>query len=285
MTAPLRSQTMALPRTRGGICYAGRAGEGPAIVLLHGIGSNADSFAPVFERMSPRYRLIAWNAPGYGGSSALEQDWPSAHDYARALEGFLDDLGITSCCIVGHSLGTLIAAAFAQANPQRVSHLVLAACAQGYGVSDDKDMPPSVAKRITDLKSLGPDVFAKTRAARLVYAPDQAPDVVAQVEAAMAQVNPLGYAQAVRMLAGGDLAATMAQVKTPCSFIVGAQDVVTPEAQTIAAAQAWAGPRAMPAITRIAEAGHAVYIQKPDAFVSALQEALSSAANPIGDLK
>jgi pimeloyl-ACP methyl ester carboxylesterase len=285
MTAPLRPQTMALPRTRGGICYAERAGAGPAIVFLHGIGSNAGSFAQVFERVAQPYRLIAWNAPGYGGSAALVEDWPSAADYARALEIFLDDLGIASCILVGHSLGTLIAAAFAQTNPERVSHLVLAACAQGYGITDPAQMPAGVAKRITDLKSLGPDVFARTRAARLVHAPDAAPEVVARVEAAMAQVDPLGYAQAVRMLARGDLSATMAQVKTPCSFIIGAQDVVTPEAQTIAAARAWAEPRAMPTITRIAEAGHAVYIQQPDAFAAALQEALAPAPNSIGDLK
>lgn len=270
MTVPLRPQTMALPRTRGGISYVERAGDGPVVVFLHGIGSNAASFARLFDAMPPAYRLIAWNAPGYGGSTPLEADWPVAADYADALAEFLDALGITTCTLVGHSLGTLMGAAFAKAHPDRVSHLVLAACAQGYGVALGDPMPEGVAKRISDLQELGPKAFAATRAARLVHAPDTAPEVVARVEGAMAQVDPSGYAQAVRMLASGDLAACLTGLRTPCSFIIGAQDQVTPEAQTLRAAQAWAGDQNAPGIIRISDAGHAVYVQQPDAFAAAL---------------
>ena len=61
------------------------SGDAPALVMLHGIGSNAGSFAPLMTRLAARRRVIAWNAPGYGASAPLAADWPSADDYARAL--------------------------------------------------------------------------------------------------------------------------------------------------------------------------------------------------------
>ncbi len=55
------------------------------VVLLHGIGSNALSFESLIKELPDSWRLIAWNAPGYGDSNPLKPDWPIAEDYALAL--------------------------------------------------------------------------------------------------------------------------------------------------------------------------------------------------------
>jgi pimeloyl-ACP methyl ester carboxylesterase len=47
------------------------AGSGPPLVLLHGIGSAAASFRYQLEALSARFRVAAWDAPGYGASTAL----------------------------------------------------------------------------------------------------------------------------------------------------------------------------------------------------------------------
>lgn len=62
------------------------------VVLLHGIGSNALSFKSLIKELPDSWRLIAWNAPGYGNSEPLKPDWPIAEDYALALKNFLIDL-------------------------------------------------------------------------------------------------------------------------------------------------------------------------------------------------
>lgn len=101
----------------------------------------------------------------------------------------------------------------------------------------------------------------------------------------MAQVNPEGYAQAVRMLASGDLPGELARVSTRPGFIIGAQDRVTPVEQTVAAARAWeVAHGTAPTITEIGEAGHAVYLQRPGAFRTALLDHMARAAarNPEG---
>jgi len=51
-----------------GLTWLERPGSGGVIVLLHGIGSNAASFTPLLAHLPKALRVIAWNAPGYGGS-------------------------------------------------------------------------------------------------------------------------------------------------------------------------------------------------------------------------
>ncbi|MFV0244835.1 MAG: alpha/beta fold hydrolase [Qingshengfaniella sp.] len=254
-----------------GIRYRERPGSGPVVVFLHGIGSNAGSFGPILSRLPSGVRGIAWNAPGYGGSRRLALDWPVAADYAEALAGFLDGLGVERAVIVGHSLGTLMGAAFAARDPARVAHLVLASCACGYGVRPGDPLPAGVQKRIDDLLRQGPEAFARDRAARLVFEPENNPDLVEQVRRGMAAVDLDGYPQAVRMLGAGDLPAALRDVHVPTGFIIGVNDQVTPEQQTIDAATAWGQSNARkPMIERIERAGHAVYLQAPDAFIAAL---------------
>jgi pimeloyl-ACP methyl ester carboxylesterase len=61
------------------------AGEGPALVLLHGIGSGARSWRAQLDGLSDRFRTIAWNAPGYGESSPLAPDAPSGSPVVISL--------------------------------------------------------------------------------------------------------------------------------------------------------------------------------------------------------
>ena len=257
--------------SRRGIAFLERPGPGPVVVFLHGIGSSADSFLPLLDRFPSGPRLIAWNAPGYLASAPLEVDWPCAADYADALIGFFDDLGLRAAHVVGHSLGTLIAAAFGARAPNRVLSLTLAASAQGYGGTPGAPLPPAVATRVDDLAALGGAAFAAARAPRLVHAPEQNPSVVARVQAEMARVNPGGYGQAARMLGCSDLSGMMADLNEKPGFIVGAEDQITPLPQTEAARAAWqAAHGALPDCISIPEAGHAIYVQQPDAFAKAL---------------
>jgi len=78
--------------------------EAPALVLLHGIGANAMHWRFQFAGLGDRFRVIAWNAPGYMLSDNLIADAPACLDYADALHDFLDALGIgPSICWPIHS--------------------------------------------------------------------------------------------------------------------------------------------------------------------------------------
>lgn len=284
--APLHKQTN---DTKGvlrwqeicGVHFLERIGCGPTLVFLHGIGSSSDSFLPVFETFPEGPRLIAWNAPGYLTSTPLAAATPTSKDYAAALERFFDSLGLDEATIIGHSLGTLIAVAFALRAPERVSSIVLVASAQGYGIGADEPLPPKATDRLEDLESQGPEAFAEARAPRLVFDPERHPSVVAHVRQEMARINPKGYAQAVRMLASGNLAASVAKLRKKPAFIVGTEDRITPFEQTNAAMQTWKETHGdTPRCVSIPDAGHAVYVQAPLAFVEALLELVPDIQTP-----
>src|SRR5215468_2297372 len=98
---------------------AGRA-DAPAIVLLHGVGANSMHWRFQFAGLADRFRLIAWNAPGYLLSDALVKDWPDCRDYADAFADFLAALALDRINLVGNSFGTRVAQCFAHHYPDRV---------------------------------------------------------------------------------------------------------------------------------------------------------------------
>ena len=109
-------------------------GSGIPLTLLHGISSGAASWHK--QMALPGYRVLAWDMPGYGESPMLAAAPANAGDYADALARMLDRAGVEQTILVGHSLGALVAAAFAAKYPQRVLYLVLADVAQGYGQAE-----------------------------------------------------------------------------------------------------------------------------------------------------
>ena len=76
-------------------CYmeAGRV-DLPPVLLLHGIGANSLHWRYQLAGLADRFRLIAWNAPGYLLSDNLWAQTPSCRDYADALDDLLSALGI-----------------------------------------------------------------------------------------------------------------------------------------------------------------------------------------------
>jgi len=268
MTGSVPSVTHA---TAAGISYWRREGSGRCLVCLHGIGSNAGSFLPMLGHLPADWDVIAWNAPGYGASAPLAKDWPVEADYAAALLGFLDALGLERVTLLGHSLGTLMAARFAADHSGRVDSLLLGACAAGHGVAPGSPLSEATAARLVELDTLGARAFAEKRAPRLVAQPEARPEALARVTDAMAAVTMPGYGQAVRMLASGRLADSLRAVTVPVHIVWGTGDVVTPRAQSERAAEALGGLD----IIEVPETGHALHVETPAEFSAALLACLN----------
>jgi pimeloyl-ACP methyl ester carboxylesterase len=261
--------------TVAGTALLHRQGEGPTLVLLHGIGSNAESWLPLIGALPPALNVLAWWAPGSGASAPVAPDRPMPEHYAARLAGLLDGLRLQRVAIAGHSLGCLFAARFAAGRPERVAALALLSPALGSRVAGDAPLPPAEQARIDGLVALGPARFAETRAARLVHAPETKPEVLAAVRRAMAAVTLPGYAQAVHALAQGDLLADAARIAAPALVACGAEDLITPpdNARRLhAALPAGSGLHLIPA------AGHVLPQEQP-APVAALLAAMTEAAH------
>jgi pimeloyl-ACP methyl ester carboxylesterase len=241
------------------------------LVLMHGIGSSSRAWGGQFAAFGGERRVIAWNAPGYAGSDPLAQPAPGPADYAQALLGLVDHLGLDRIVLVGQSLGAIMATAAALAAPTRVESLVLVSPAGGYATPFGQPLPASVQSRLDDLADLGPAGLAAARSHRLLTdrAGPLARDIVRQ---AMAEIRPDGYVQASRMLAGADLPAMMPDVRAPTTVIWAAEDVITPPAGCRRVADSLPGATAV----ELPRGGHAVATEYPEMFNAALRAVLEA---------
>ena len=105
------------------------AGEGPPLILLHGVGDNAFDWTWVMPALARTHRVYAPDLPGSGGSAKPEGDDYSPAYFGRFLNAFLNALGIERAVVVGNSLGGLVGLRLALADPERVTALGLLASA------------------------------------------------------------------------------------------------------------------------------------------------------------
>jgi pimeloyl-ACP methyl ester carboxylesterase len=87
-----------------------REGEGPPLVLLHGIGHHWQAWTPVMERLKGEFDVLACDSPGFGKSAPLPAGIePTITSYADAFEWFLAELGLERPHLAGNSMGGAIA--------------------------------------------------------------------------------------------------------------------------------------------------------------------------------
>jgi pimeloyl-ACP methyl ester carboxylesterase len=106
------------------LAYREYAGDGGAVVLLHGVASNARIWGPVAPLLVPRFRVVAVDQRGHGQSDKP----PSGYDFAtvtRDVRNFVEALGLERPVVVGHSWGGNVALEYAASHPEQVAGLVL----------------------------------------------------------------------------------------------------------------------------------------------------------------
>lgn len=101
------------------------AGEGPPLILMHGIGGHAEAFSRNIRRLSKQYRVIAMDFVWHGFSSKPPVPKALHPVYADQVLDLMDDLGCANASLEGESLGGWIALELALHRPDRVDKLVL----------------------------------------------------------------------------------------------------------------------------------------------------------------
>lgn len=109
-------------------------GQGPTIVLLHGSKGDSTAWLPLMQQLQSQFRCVAIDLLGFGNSAKPEIRYDIAKEVAF-VRAVVEALKIDSFILIGHSFGGWVAAAYAIAYPNAVSHLVLSAAA---GIRDDQ---------------------------------------------------------------------------------------------------------------------------------------------------
>jgi pimeloyl-ACP methyl ester carboxylesterase len=219
-------------------------GLGPALVLLHGLGSMAEDFVSsgLFERAAASHRVIAFDRPGYGHSDAAPRSaaWPWRQ--AELLREALRKLNVRHPILLGHSWGTLVALAFALRYPGAVRSIALVS---GYFFPtlrlDAPLLAPAGVPLLGDLlrftvspwfgRLLWP-LFL-----RVLFAPSQPPPggpVPAWLALSPAQLKAVGAEAALTAPAAFALSRRYGALTIPVSIVAGAADrYVSPRAHSM----------------------------------------------------
>jgi pimeloyl-ACP methyl ester carboxylesterase len=242
-----------------------RSGEGPPLVMLHGIGGNATQFQHQFDDLASDWTLIAWDAPGYGGSDDPGDDWLMA-GYAAALAGLLDELGLDRVTLLGQSWGGVLAQTFVGRSPERVQALILSDTSMGGRSQPDEQRLASLNARLAALETMTPAELAAARAPAIV-GPNPSAEVLREAEAMMAQIRPNGYCRAAIALAEADTRSIHAGINIPTLILAGEHDGIVPP-DTAAELQA-----AIPAakLVTIPGVGHLSGQEDPASYNTALR--------------
>lgn len=123
-TAPLARTKRKVRTFAGDVAYL-RKGQGPALLLLHGIPSSSYLWRDVIDPLSQTFDVLAPDLLGYGDSDKrLDADLSIAAQ-ARYMVAVLESLGIHQAAVAGHDIGGGIAQLMAVDEPQRVARLIL----------------------------------------------------------------------------------------------------------------------------------------------------------------
>lgn len=123
-TAPLARGKRKIRTFAGDIAYL-RQGQGPAVLLLHGIPSSSYLWRDVIDPLSATFEVLAPDLLGYGDSDKrLDADLSIAAQ-ARYMVAFMETLGVHQAAVIGHDIGGGVAQLMAVDEPQRVARLIL----------------------------------------------------------------------------------------------------------------------------------------------------------------
>lgn len=102
-----------------------QAGIGEPVVMIHGLGATKSSFLPTISALSPSFRTIAIDLPGFGDAAKPLRAAYDAPFFARSVVDVLDTLRLPRVHLIGHSLGGRVALEIAMRQPERLQSVTL----------------------------------------------------------------------------------------------------------------------------------------------------------------
>ena len=225
------------------------AGQGPALVHLHGAGGLR--LSPAHDLLAQQFRIIAFEMPGFG-ASAENTKTQSMPELAATMGGAADKLGLDRYNLMGTSFGSKTALWLALQQPERVLGLVL-------------ESPAAIRPQGAATPPSSPEELAR----RLYAYPDRQPPAPA--------VNPAIRAQTQKLVArlrgpdrDRDLETQLPQLKAPTLVVFGTRDAMIPPEMGHFYKELIPNCH----LVFVYDAGHAIGAERPEAFVEVVSDFL-----------
>jgi 3-oxoadipate enol-lactonase len=233
---------------------------GPPVVLLHGLGANANSWVLQFQPLSEAgFRPLAVDAPGFGESPFDGHGWTTRR-VAAGVAGLLDELGAAPAHVVGLSMGGTIAQQLTLDFPTKVRSLVLVS-------TFARLRPDNVSgwlyflRRFLVIYALGLKAQARVVAERIFPGEDRAPLRQLLVDS-ISQADLRAYRAAMGSLGSFNSVDRLGEIKVPTLVVTGRQDTTVLPMRQRMLVEGIRGARQV----LIESAGHAVPVDQADEF-------------------
>lgn len=245
-------------------------GAGEPVLLVHSLGTSSHLWASTMAALAPRFRVIALDCRGHGGSS--NHGGFTVDAIAEDALAAADALGIVRFHYVGISMGGLFGvAAYARA-PDRFLSLTLADSYASVGAAG----PPRLAATRELLKTTSMRDFA-TSYVNDTLMPGTAQAIHEAAINAIAAMSVDDYLQTLEAILLADVSAQLPGIRVPTLLIVGEQDQRTPVATSKGLAAAIEGSELVVA----PQAGHLAVLDQPQVFNDALARFLIGAKRTV----
>lgn len=247
------------------------AGEGPAILLLAGLGGHSGLWFPHVPALARARRVIALDNRGAGRTGAPDKPYSIPGMAADAAQ-LLDRLGVERAAVAGHGMGASIALELAAARPALVESLVLIGAAARPDGRQRLVTEGWIDARRSSLSR--EQAFALT--APWLYTAALLDDAARRrqaIESAARDPHPAqdhAYARQARAFLEYDATARLASIEQPALALAGAEDVLVPSARTATLAEALPNGE-----FRELPGGHAGLVEHPQPYAAALRERLA----------
>jgi 2-succinyl-6-hydroxy-2,4-cyclohexadiene-1-carboxylate synthase len=234
-------------------------GAGERIVLVHGFTQTGRSWDRIATRLAGAWEVVTIDAPGHGASATVRADLPEAAEMLGTAGG--------PATYVGYSMGGRLCLHLALARPELVRRLVLVSATAGI-----EDAAERTARRHADeqlaasIERDGLDAFLARWLALPLFA--TLPRDAAGLEDRRRNTTE-GLATSLRLTGTGtqeSLWDRLGELTMPVQLVAGALD-----ARFVRVAERMAGSIPGSSLVVVAEAGHSVHLERPDAFTDALE--------------
>lgn len=199
-----------------------RAGRGPAVLLIHGVGGDSSNWGPIAQRLRARFDVIAMDMRGHGRSDLITGP-VDAYDLAGDAVQVLDECGVDTCSVVGFSLGGAVAFALTLDHPQRVDKLAVIGTVCGRTAEEQA----KARERVEFLRQHGNAALAEVNRER--WFTDEFrkahPEIVDWRVAQVAACDRGSYLYGFTVFATADFADRLHEIRVPTLVATGEHDI------------------------------------------------------------
>jgi len=247
--------------------------ELPVVLFLHGFLGSCRDFDKVVCHLSDEFCCLTVDLPGHGGTvvGGPDEHYTMAST-AGALVDWLDHLNISSCCLVGYSMGGRLALYLALEFAKRFPKVVLESASPGLKTEQEQQERLRHDRALADRLEADFPTFLTHWYSQPLFRSLQTHPAFDQVVNQRSQNNPCNLAKSLRYLSTGlqpSLWGRLAQHTNPLLLLVGEHD-----RKFLGINQDMVSSCPAARLEVIPECGHAVHLECPKAFVASIRNFL-----------